>query len=431
MLSNNYAPIRQLGNGVTTNFSAAWSMLSAAYAQVFLENAVTGVQTPVTQGGAANQYQITINSSGFQVTFGTAPTAAQYAVIGRSVSIDQTDPYKTSKGFQGAVEEDSFDKLTAICQDINDLISRSIVAPLGDVAALTLPTATSRANGFLAFDASGNILVTGSGGSNVPISAPMVPVVQAASVSAALALLGGIGAANAALTGTATLNAHGLITRVTRQVFLSSGTYTPTAGMVYADVECVGGGGGGGGAKCAAVSQAASGAGGGEGGLAKKVITAAAIGASQTVTIGAAGTAGTVAGGGGGTGGNTTFGAILTGLGGNGGQGVASSATQSTTPGSSGGGASGGDLNRVGNAGAGGFAVFSPFLMGFGGAGANSTYGTGGIGAVVNGGAGAAGGDAAGNGAGGGGAVAINTATGQIGGVGVKGIVVVTEYLTN
>lgn len=76
MIADNYAPIRQLGNGVTTQFSAVWSMIAASYADVYLEDATTGVLTPVTQGAGADKYQIAITSSGFTVTFGTAPTSS-------------------------------------------------------------------------------------------------------------------------------------------------------------------------------------------------------------------------------------------------------------------------------------------------------------------------------------------------------------------
>lgn len=228
MITNNYSPIRQLGNGVTVAFSQSWQMISATYASVFLEDATTGVQTPVAQGGAANQYQIVINASGFIVTFGTAPTTTQYAVIGRSTPLDQTTPYSTSTGFQGKVEENSFDKLTALAQETQQLVSRSITAPVGDIATLVMPTATLRANKFLAFDAAGNVIVASGASGGTAISAAMVPVVQAASIAVAQGLLG--------------ISA----TKPTIQKFLSgSGTYTLPANVKWIRVRLLGGGGGG------------------------------------------------------------------------------------------------------------------------------------------------------------------------------------------
>lgn len=191
-LANNYVPVHQLGNGATTQFSASWQMISSTYAVVQLEDAVTGVMTTVLQGPSANQYQIVLTASGFTVTMGTAPTSGQYVNISRNTSLDQTDSYRTSKGFEGEVEEASFDKLTAMVQELSEHFSRNISAPVGDNSTnLVLPIPTLRAGFLLGFDASGNVItVAGSSGGTV-ISSPMVPVVQAASLAAALALLGG------------------------------------------------------------------------------------------------------------------------------------------------------------------------------------------------------------------------------------------------
>lgn len=191
-IANNYVPINQLGNGTTTQFSAAWSMISAAYANVLLQDAVTGVQTPVTQGAGANQYQINITSSGFTVTFGTAPTSGQRAIIGRITAQSQGVRYTTSSGFQGAVEEASFDQLTAMVQDSSELLSRSLSAPLGDSADLGIPTAALRANSFLGFDASGNV-TTYTGITGTAISTAMVPIVQSTTVLAAFDLIAAAG----------------------------------------------------------------------------------------------------------------------------------------------------------------------------------------------------------------------------------------------
>src|SRR5215469_10657523 len=97
------------------------------------------------------------------------------------------------------------------------------------------------------------------------------------------------------------------------QTFTSNGTYTPTTGMLFCIVECVGGGGGGGYALGNA-SNTAAGAGGGGAGYIRAVFSAATIGASQAVTIGGAGSGGVASGPTNATnGGDTTFGALLTG----------------------------------------------------------------------------------------------------------------------
>ncbi|MGH7745098.1 MAG: hypothetical protein ACREQ5_09910, partial [Candidatus Dormibacteria bacterium] len=109
--------------------------------------------------------------------------------------------------------------------------------------------------------------------------------------------------------------------------FTASGTYTPSAGMLYCFVRLQAPGGGSGGTPSDAGNFSVSG-GGGSGGYAERLLTAAQIGASQTVTIGAVGAAGTSGANAGGTGGTTSLGALLSATGGVGGAaGVQSSTT--------------------------------------------------------------------------------------------------------
>jgi len=136
-ISDNYVPLKELGNGTTTEFSDTWAVLSASFLRVFLEDVTTGVQVLQTEG---SDYTLTFDDSGFVVTFLTAPTSANFVVISREVAIDQTVPYTTSKGFQGSVQEGSFDKAAAISQDQQDDIDRSLGFPIGSSAVGSLPT---------------------------------------------------------------------------------------------------------------------------------------------------------------------------------------------------------------------------------------------------------------------------------------------------
>lgn len=416
MISDNYVPIHQIGNGVTTMFSASWAMISNTYARVYLEDAATGVQTLLTEGVAANQYQITINSSGFIVTYNTAPTASQYAVIGREVTQDQSTPYTTSQGFQGKVEENSFDKLTAMIQDTSNGLSRAIIAPLGDTANLVLPTATLRANLFAAFDASGNVTVASGASGGVPISGAMTPVVTAATLALARAAMGvpGLSDANTFtalnnFTGGLRINGNNVISRINVQRFNGSGTYTPTAGTAYAIGYNQSGGGGGGNAGGAT----GAGGGGGAGGFAMVFFTAAQLGASQTVTINSGGAAASA-------GGSVSFGALVTITGGN--PGANGAGTTQVA-----GGVGGVPTVNTGTAivvsnGANGYCSAAATGSSFGGRGADSPFGAGGA-YQTGAGAGSA---ASGAGAGGGGAVNGSTS----GGTGSNGTIVVVEYIS-
>ena len=82
--------------------------------------------------------------------------------------------------------------------------------------------------------------------------------------------------------------ATGGLGAVNVQTFTTSGTYTPTAGMAYCNVEIVGGGGGA--MSFTTLIHTALGGGAGGGSYCKKVFAAATIGASQVITIGTGGT---------------------------------------------------------------------------------------------------------------------------------------------
>lgn len=189
------------------------------------------------------------------------------------------------------------------------------------------------------------------------------------------------------------------------QTFTANGTYTPTTGMLFCIVELVGGGGGG-----AANVAGQSGASGAGGGYAKKLLTAADIGASKTVTIGPKGNKGVGAGGNGTAGGTTSLGALLSATGGAGGTGASSG-----LPGSG----SGGNINVDGGNVESGFAAYSG-VFNYGG---DSFFGRGA--AVYPG----NGNNALGYGGGGGGGWYHPVAGTYNGGDGAAGFLMVTEFI--
>lgn len=213
------------------------------------------------------------------------------------------------------------------------------------------------------------------------------------------------------------------------QVFVNSGTYTPTSGMKYCIVEGVAGGGGGGGAPTTGAVQIGLGGGGGGGEYGRVFLSAAQVGVSQTVTIGAAGAAGANTGGTGGTGGTTSVGTLLVLSGGTGGQSgaVLTGSFRFRTGGV-------GGTGGTSSAGTAFFSFGSGAQPGFGGsldntavggAGGNSCLGGGytGIGANSPGQA-----PSEGYGGGGSGAAVVQNQSGQLGGSGAAGIVIVTEF---
>lgn len=258
------------------------------------------------------------------------------------------------------------------------------------------------------------------GGTGVVATTAYSVICGGTTSTAPLQNVSGVGSSGEVLTsnGAASLptwqaSSSGVAT-VTQIVFTANGTYTPTSGMDFCIVEAVGGGGGSGGLNTGGTTQ--SSAGGGSGAYVRVRLTAAQIGASQSVTIGAAGTAGSAAGGNGGNGGATTLGSIFSAGGGAGGGGNVSFGTR--------GGLGGTPTSTVGNSvlafgsGAGPVLAISGSFQ-LGSDGASSALGGGG---VVSG----TGSERNAPGYGGGGGGALNNGTG---GTGHAGVLIITEYI--
>lgn len=263
---------------------------------------------------------------------------------------------------------------------------------------------------------------------------PLTTTSQQILYSTAANVVGQLTTANSAIaatnsSGTLAMRAFSVVT----QVFTSNGTYTPTSGMLYCIAEVLGGGGGGGGAAGGANAVAAAG-GGGSGGYAKKTISAATIGASQSITVGTAGSGGAAGNNNGSAGGTSSVGAIVSATGGGGGTGGASvtgAGNNSINAAGAGGVGSSGDVNANGSY---GNASFGNFIAGtnawaFGGFGGNSIYGGAGPTTGISSGSHVAGTAATVYGAGGAGGASCNDATGAAGGNGSAGIIVITEYV--
>jgi hypothetical protein len=213
------------------------------------------------------------------------------------------------------------------------------------------------------------------------------------------------------------------------QSFTASGTYTPTAGMKYCIVEAVGGGGGGGATTPCTAGNICVGSGGGSGGYVKVLLTAAQIGASKSVTIGAGGVSG-------GSGGATAMTGILAASGG----GSGASNAPSIFNGRSGGFGGSGSvsigmtiINKDGEQGLGSFGYVSgTSQVAQQGGGGDSmigvgapTFNQGSIGTQNGGGSSAL----ANTGGGGGGAIAAQgVASSNAGGIGGSGKMIITEY---
>lgn len=209
------------------------------------------------------------------------------------------------------------------------------------------------------------------------------------------------------------------------QTFTTSGTYTPHAGLLNCIIECVGGGGGGGGAAASSAPGGVPGHGGGGGGYSRKLCTAADIGGSKAVTIGAGGAGGAAGANAGSAGGDTSVGALCIAKGGSGGSGAGIAGV-----GGAGGIAGTGDISLPGaRGGNGAYSINLTSVAGYGGYGGASG---GGFGASTGNAAtlnvqtdGATGLNYGGGGAGG---LSANGGGTAAGGAGASGVVIITEF---
>ena len=210
------------------------------------------------------------------------------------------------------------------------------------------------------------------------------------------------------------------------QVFTSSGTYTPTAGMSYCQITCVGGGGAGGGSSATDGSHVSIGGGGGAGEVGVGAFSASTIGSSQSVTIGSGGVG--LSAGNGVIGSTTSLGSLLTAAGGSGGLTFSTSGVNGASGGNGGTGGTGGDYHIPGGCGIFGFGAATVPIAN-GGNGSNAQYGEGGEGNLAGSGGSFAGKNASGYGAAGSGGVSGTSSSATSGGSGSAGLVIVQEYI--
>lgn len=206
------------------------------------------------------------------------------------------------------------------------------------------------------------------------------------------------------------------------QVYTSSNTWTKPLGLRSVLVEVQAGGGGGGSGVGAGSGQGEAGGGGG-GGYSRKLIQASALGATETVTVGAGGAGGASSGANNGiTGGTSSFGAHCSATGGTGGTADAVPTTgTSYEHGGNGGTGSSGDVNVTGGDGGGGRVLAGAAVI--------QNYGGGSVLGNLRRPSSSAAADANdGYDYGGGGTGAFVTTTKRAGGDGGDGVVIVHEY---
>jgi hypothetical protein len=136
-VTDNYSPSVTAGNGTTDEFSDSWRIIAETDLVVELRDTTTGAIDTQDLGA---DYSVEFDTTGFTVTFVTPPPSGKNVVIYRSIPIIQPTPYRTVNGFDGSVQEKSYDRLTLITQDLADNVGRSLKFLDGTAFAGKLPT---------------------------------------------------------------------------------------------------------------------------------------------------------------------------------------------------------------------------------------------------------------------------------------------------
>lgn len=209
------------GNGVTTVWPYTFPIPLASYLRVLLTSAagiITDVtaQCSVTGIGSSVGGNVTYPTSGPAIAAPIAGAVTPSIAIMRVLPITQPVSYTNQGNYYPDVTELSFDDITMIAQQLQEIINRALIYPAVDQnPTVTMPTAQLRANQALMFDANGNPTVGLP--SAAPVSVALQPVVAAASLAAALILLGGAPMGLYTASGL-TLNAARLLGRITAGV---------------------------------------------------------------------------------------------------------------------------------------------------------------------------------------------------------------------
>lgn len=187
--------ITYAGNGATTSFGFSFSCFGASDIIVFYTDAA-GVITQL----ATNLYSVTINAAvspnptpvGGQVVYplsGPPIAVGTSLTIVRLLSIVQDSSFANQGTMYPVTVEQAFDTLVMYDQELNTAIGLNLSVPISDNPPTPLPSATARAGQVLGFDSAGNPIAVSTAPAGV-ISSAMAPVVSAASIAAAQALLG-------------------------------------------------------------------------------------------------------------------------------------------------------------------------------------------------------------------------------------------------
>lgn len=150
-VSTSQIRVSYVGDGATVNFPIPYPFYLATDLLIILAGSTIATGYSVSGGGG----------SAGTLTMTTAPTSAQILQIILNVPLTQLTNLVDGTEFPSATINQVNDRAIQAALRLQDQISRSVRAPDGDNSpGMQLPSASSRASMYLAFDENGNILPT-------------------------------------------------------------------------------------------------------------------------------------------------------------------------------------------------------------------------------------------------------------------------------
>lgn len=127
-VTETYAPVREVGDGVQVDFDANFQIIQATDLSVGKILRSTGVKTDMVYGV---DYTVAIDTATRlpTVTYTVAPTALQDSWIGRAVPITQTATIPTNNIFREVQVNNALDKATMVSQQLSEQIGRALLLP--------------------------------------------------------------------------------------------------------------------------------------------------------------------------------------------------------------------------------------------------------------------------------------------------------------
>jgi len=179
------------GDGTRTAFPYPFPIFADDDIEVYEDTSLKTLTIDYTVSDAGQ-------SSGGEVTFGTAPAASAIVTLRRNVTIERTSDFQQSGEFRAKVINDELDRMTAEIQQVDEIVSRSLRLKAFDADGdMELPDRATRANQVLGFDVNGDPVASTTSLANFESSAADAAISAAAALVSELATAADAGATNA------------------------------------------------------------------------------------------------------------------------------------------------------------------------------------------------------------------------------------------